>query len=150
MDVGRVEAAGVHEADGGREAGADDGGEVGTVGEVDLTAGTGLDAGVGCGVEVELEVGWIHLREESVFLDLGGGELDTVDKVLRDGGIGSGGSGGGRADGGAPGNAGFGWGGGERHRPGGSLADIEGCGGDGGGGEAGEEELGVHVEVLIT
>jgi len=44
VDVRRVEAAGVHETDSGRDTGADDGGEIGAVREVDLTAGAGLDA----------------------------------------------------------------------------------------------------------
>ena len=53
VGVGRVEAAGVHEADGGAEARADEGGEVAAVREVDLAAEAGLDARVGGGVEVE-------------------------------------------------------------------------------------------------
>ena len=94
MDVRRVETAGVHEANGSRDASADDRGEVGAVREVDLAAGAGLDAGVGRGVEVELKVSGVHLREESVFLNLGGRELHAVDEVLRHGRVGRGGGGG--------------------------------------------------------
>jgi hypothetical protein len=85
VDVRRVEAAGVHEADSGRDTGADDGGEIGAVRKVDLTAGAGLDAGVRGGVEVKLEMCRVHLREEGVSLNFGCRELDAVDEILRDG-----------------------------------------------------------------
>ena len=103
MDVRRVEAAGVHEADSGRDTGADNGGEIGAVRQVDLTAGAGLNTGVCGGVEVELQMCRVHLREEGVSLDFGCCELDAVDEILRDRGVGCGSRRGGRADGGAHG-----------------------------------------------
>jgi len=96
MDVRRIEAAGVHEADSGRDAGADDRGEIAAVRSVNLTAVAGRDAGVCGGVEVKLQMCRVHFREEGVSVNFGCCELDAVDEILRDGGVGRGSSSGGR------------------------------------------------------
>ena len=163
VDVWRVESTRVHEANGGGEAGANHGGKVGAVREVDLAAGAGFDAGVRGWVEVEFEVGRVHGGEEGVFLHFGRGELDAGDEVLRDGRVGCRGGGGGGAHAGgvrldgaectggscAPRDPSFGQGGRIWHGPRGSLAAIEGGCGNGCRNEAGEQEFGIHIELII-
>ena len=56
MEVGGVQATGVEEDARGGDAGTGQDGEVGSLGEVDLTTLSGGDVGVGRRVEVELEV----------------------------------------------------------------------------------------------
>jgi len=88
VDMGSIKATGVHEANGCGEVGPNDRREVGTVGKVDLATSAGDGArvgwGVGCGVEVELQVGRVLSRKQFESFHLGGGGLDFLDEILRD------------------------------------------------------------------
>lgn len=129
VDVRCVEATRIHEADCRREVLADDAGEVGAVGEVDLTAHAGYDGRVGGGVEVEFEVRRVFGGEEAESEDFGRGRLEFGDEFGGDRSVGCGSRDGRGACAGrcaAPEwDAGFGWGRRAACRPSRSLAASE-------------------------
>ena len=86
VDVGRVEAAGVQEADCGSDSCADERREGVRLGENDFAAITRLDTRVSTEVKVEDEMRWV-VFQDCVLVDLCGGELNHVDESLGDIGI---------------------------------------------------------------
>ena len=87
VDVGRVQAASVQEADCGGDAGANERGEGVRLGENDFAASAGLDTRIGAKVEIEDEMRRVAFQDR-VLVNLCGGELDHVDESLGDVGIG--------------------------------------------------------------